>query len=64
MKIEEYEIRNTKDFLTLENLKAKLSNNDLILMKAYTDKLLVEKLLPYLTKEEILKSEDYKSEIA
>ena len=43
MKIEEYEIRNTKDFLTLENLKAKLSNNDLILIKAYTDKLLEEK---------------------
>lgn len=64
MKIEEYEIRNTKDFLTLENLKAKLSNNDLILIKAYTDKLLEEKLLPYLTKEEIIKSKDYKSEIA
>lgn len=64
MKIEEHEIRNTKDFLTLENLKAKLSNNDLILIKAYTDKLLEEKLLPYLTKEEIIKSEDYKSEIA
>lgn len=64
MKIEEYEIRNTKDFLTLENLKAKLSNNDLILIKAYTDKLLEEKLLSYLTKEEIIKSKDYKSEIA
>ena len=64
MKIEEYEIRNTKDFLTLENLKAKLSNNDLILIKAYTDKLLEENLLPYLTKEEIIKSEDYKSETA
>ena len=64
MKIEEYEIRNTKDFLTLENLKAKLSNNDLILIKAYTDKLLEEKLLPCLTKEEIIKSKDYKSEIA
>ena len=64
MKIEEYEIRNTKDFLTLENLKAKLSNNDLILIKAYTDKLLEEKLLSYLTEEEIIKSKDYKSEIA
>ena len=64
MKIEEYEIRNTKDFLTLENLKAKLSNNDLILIKAYTDKLLEEKSLSYLTEEEIIKSKDYKSEIA
>lgn len=64
MKIEEYEIRNTKDFLTLENLKAKLSNNDLILIKAYTDELLEEKLLSYLTEEEIIKSKDYKSEIA
>ena len=64
MKIEEYEIRNTKDFLTLENLKAKLSNNDLILIKSYTDKLLEEKLLSYLTEEEIIKSKDYKSEIA
>ena len=64
MKIEEYEIRNTKDFLTLENLKAKLSNNDLILIKAYTDKFLEEKLLSYLTEEEIIKSKDYKSEIA
>ena len=64
MKIEEYEIRNTKDFLTLENLKAKLSNNDLILIKAYTYKLLEEKLLSYLTEEEIIKSKDYKSEIA
>ena len=64
MKIEEHEIRNTKDFLTLENLKAKLSNNDLILIKAYTDKLLEEKLLSYLTEEEIIKSKDYKSEIA
>lgn len=64
MKIEEYEIRNTKDFLTLENLKAKLSNNDLILIKAYTDKLLEEKLLSYLSEEEIIKSKDYKSEIA
>ncbi|MBU5670001.1 4'-phosphopantetheinyl transferase superfamily protein [Peptoniphilus sp. MSJ-1] len=64
MKIEEYEIRNTKDFLTLENLKAKLSNNDLILINAYTDKLLEEKLLSYLTEEEIIKSKDYKSEIA
>lgn len=64
MKIEEYEIRNTKDFLTLENLKAKLSNNDLILIKAYSDKLLEEKLLSYLTEEEIIKSKDYKSEIA
>lgn len=64
MKIEEYEIRNTKDFLTLENLKAKLSNNDLILIKAYTDKLLEEKLLSYLTEDEIIKSKDYKSEIA
>lgn len=64
MKIEEYEIRNTKDFLTLENLKAKLSNNYLILIKAYTDKLLEEKLLSYLTEEEIIKSKDYKSEIA
>ena len=64
MKIEEYEIRNTKDFLTLENLKAKLSNNDLTLIKAYTDKLLEEKLLSYLTEEEIIKSKDYKSEIA
>ncbi|WP_237037070.1 4'-phosphopantetheinyl transferase family protein [Mediannikoviicoccus vaginalis] len=64
MKIEEYETRNTKDFLTLENLKAKLSNNDLILIKAYTDKLLEEKLLSYLTEEEIIKSKDYKSEIA
>lgn len=64
MKIEEYEIRNTKDFLTLENLKAKLSNNDLILIKAYTDKLLEEKLFSYLTEEEIIKSKDYKSEIA
>lgn len=64
MKIEEHEIRNTKDFLALENLKAKLSNNDLILIKAYTDKLLEEKLLSYLTEEEIIKSKDYKSEIA
>ena len=64
MKIEEYDIRNTKDFLTLENLKAKLSNNDLTLIKAYTDKLLEEKLLSYLTEEEIIKSKDYKSEIA
>lgn len=64
MKIEEYEIRNTKDFLALENLKAKLSNNDLTLIKAYTDKLLEEKLLSYLTEEEIIKSKDYKSEIA
>ena len=64
MKIEEHEIRNTKDFLTLENLKAKLSNNDLILIKAYTDKLLEEKLLSYLTEDEIIKSKDYKSEIA
>lgn len=64
MKIEEYEIRKIKDFLTLEDLKDKLASNDLILIKAYTDKLLEEKLRPYLTKEEIIKSEDYKSEIA
>lgn len=64
MKIEEYEIRKIKDFLTLEDLKDKLASNNLILIKAYTDKLLEEKLLPYLTKEEIIKSEDYKSEIA
>ena len=64
MKIEEYEIRSTKDFLTLEDLKDKLASNNLILIKAYTDKLLEEKLLPYLTKEEIIKSKDYKSEIA
>lgn len=64
MKIEEYEIRKIKDFLTLENLKAKLSNNDLILIKAYTDKSLEENLLSYLTEEEIIKSKDYKSEIA
>lgn len=64
MKIEEYEIRKIKDFLILENLKAKLSNNDLILIKAYTDRLLEEKLLSYLTEEEIIKSEGYKSEIA
>ena len=63
MKIEEYEIRKIKDFLTLENLKDKLVSNNLILIKAYTDKLLEEKLLPYLTKEEIIKSKDYKSEI-
>lgn len=64
MKIEEYEIRKINDFLTLEDLKDKLSSNNLILIKAYTDKLLEEKLLSYLTKEEIIKSEDYKSEIA
>ena len=64
MKIEEYEIRKIKDFLTLEDLKDKLASNNLILIKAYTDKLLEEKLLPYLTKEEIKKSKDYKSEIA
>ena len=64
MKIEEYEIRKIKDFLTLEDLKDKLDSNNLILIKAYTDKLLEEKLLPYLTEEEIIKSEDYKSEIA
>ncbi|OXZ26326.1 4-phosphopantetheinyl transferase [Finegoldia magna] len=64
MKIEEYEIRKIKDFLTLEDLKDKLASNDLILIKAYTDKLLEEKLRPYLTKEEIIKSKDYKSEIA
>lgn len=64
MKIEEYEIRKIKDFLTLEDLKDKLASNNLILIKAYTDKLLEEKLLPYLTKEEIIKSKDYKSEIA
>lgn len=64
MKIEEYEIRKIKDFLTLEDLKDKLASNNLILIKAYTDKLLEEKLPPYLTKEEIIKSEDYKSEIA
>ena len=64
MKIEEYEIRKINDFLTLEDLKDKLDSNNLILIKAYTDKLLEEKLLPYLTKEEIIKSEDYKSEIA
>ena len=64
MKIEEYEIRKINDFLTLEDLKDKLASNNLILIKAYTDKLLEEKLLPYLTKEEIIKSEDYKSEIA
>lgn len=64
MKIEEYEIRKINDFLTLEDLKDKLASNNLILIKAYTDKLLEEKLFPYLTKEEIIKSEDYKSEIA
>ena len=64
MKIEEYEIRKINDFLTLEDLKDKLASNNLILIKAYTDKLLEEKLLPYLTNEEIIKSEDYKSEIA
>ena len=64
MKIEEYEIRKINDFLTLEDLKDKLASNNLILIKAYTDKLLEENLLPYLTKEEIIKSEDYKSEIA
>ena len=64
MKIEEYEIRKINDFLTLEDLKDKLASNNLILIKAYTDKLLEEKLLPYLTKEEIIKSKDYKSEIA
>lgn len=64
MKIEEYEIRKINDFLTLEDLKDKLASNNLILIKAYTDKLLGEKLLPYLTKEEIIKSKDYKSEIA
>ena len=64
MKIEEYEIRKINDFLTLEDLKDKLASNNLILIKAYTDKFLEEKLLPYLTKEEIIKSEDYKSEIA
>lgn len=55
MKIEEYEIRKINDFLTLEDLKDKLASNNLILIKAYTDKLLEEKLLPYLTKEEIIK---------
>ena len=60
----EYEIRKIKDFLTLEDLKDKLASNNLILIKAYTDKLLEEKLPPYLTKEEIKKSKDYKSEIA
>lgn len=64
MKIEEYEIRKINDFLTLEDLKDKLASNNLILIKAYTDKLLEEKLLSYLTKEEIIKSKDYKSEIA
>ena len=64
MKIEEYEIRKINDFLTLEDLKDKLASNNLILIKAYTDKLLEEKLLSYLTKEEIKKSKDYKSEIA
>ena len=64
MKIEEYEIRKIKDFLTLEDLKDKLASNNLILIKAYTDKLLEEKLPPDLTKEEIKKSKDYKSEIA
>lgn len=64
MKIEEYEIRKIKDFLTLEDLKDKLASNNLILIKAYTDKLLEEKLPPYLTKEEIKKSKDSKSEIA
>ena len=64
MKTEEYEIRKIKDFLTLEDLKDKLASNNLILIKAYTDKLLEEKLPPYLTKEEIKKSKDYKSEIA
>lgn len=64
MKIEEYEIRKINDFLTLEDLKDKLASNNLILIKAYTDKLLEEKLLTYLTKEEIIKSKDYKSEIA
>lgn len=64
MKIEEYEIRKINDFLTLEDLKDKLASNNLILIKAYTDKLLEEKLPPYLTKEEIKKSKDYKSEIA
>lgn len=64
MKIEEYEIRKINDFLTLEDLKDKLDSNNLILIKAYTDKLLEEKLPPYLTKEEIKKSKDYKSEIA
>lgn len=64
MKIEEYEIRKIREFLTLEDLKDKLAGNNLILIKAYTDKLSEEKLLPYLTKEEIIKSKDYKSEIA
>lgn len=64
MKIEEYEIRKINDFHTLEDLKDKLASNNLILIKAYTDKSLEEKLLPYLTKEEIIKSKDYKSEIA
>lgn len=64
MKIEEYEIRKINDFLTLEDLKDKLASNNLILIKAYTDKLLEEKLLSYLTEEEIIKSKDYKSEIA
>ncbi|TRW21049.1 4-phosphopantetheinyl transferase, partial [Criibacterium bergeronii] len=30
MKIEEYEIRKIKDFLTLEDLKDKLASNNLI----------------------------------
>ena len=30
MKIEEYEIRKIKDFLTLEDLKDKLASNELI----------------------------------
>lgn len=42
MKIEEYEIRKINDFLTLEDLKDKLASNNLILIKAYTDKLLEE----------------------
>lgn len=64
MKIEEYEIRKIKEFLTLEDLKDKLASNNLILIKAYTANLSEENLLSYLTEEEIIKSKDYKSEIA
>lgn len=64
MKIEEYNLRKITDLMILENLNNKLVNNDIQLIKAYTNNLKEIEFNSYLSNYEIKKSRDYKSEVA
>lgn len=64
MRIKEFIIRTNKDFENLKDVKKNLYIFDAVLIIIYTERIEEDSLISLLKKDEICKSQDYKSKVA